>query len=382
MRRVMSAIAFIQLALAARVFQRMLRTAGGQRIKRSSSNVRSNESISVLLPVLNEADRVGSCLAGLIRLDTSVAEILVIDGGSSDGTQSIVRRSMALDPRLRLIEIEKLPDGVNGKAFGLEQGFQQIDPANEWILTIDADVHVDPALAASLLEHAHSEGINALSVATTQRVTGPLLGMLHPSMLTTLVYRFGVPGRATTRINDLQANGQCFLARRELLECVDGFSQVLGSICEDVTLARIIAETGNPVGFYESDNLATTEMYRDWRDAWTNWTRSLPVRDRFWNRSSLVGLAEMLFVQSLPTIMLPLWLQSEGGSHPGTRLNLLLVATRIGVLMGTARAYQPLPRLYWLSPFCDLAVTAKIITMAFRKNHIWRGRTVSFEAAK
>ncbi len=39
---------------------------------------------------------------------------------------------------------------------------------------------------------------------------------------------------------------------------------------------------------------------------------------------------------------------------------MALVAVRLGVLFGTARAYRRLPWTYWLSPLSDLPVALRI----------------------
>ena len=44
--------------------------------------------VSIIVPVLNEADRIEACLRRLRNLDANL-EIIVVDGGSSDGTWSL-----------------------------------------------------------------------------------------------------------------------------------------------------------------------------------------------------------------------------------------------------------------------------------------------------
>ncbi|BAO76055.1 TIGR04283 family arsenosugar biosynthesis glycosyltransferase [Winogradskyella sp. PG-2] len=48
--------------------------------------------ISVVIPVLNESQTIGSLLHHIIKNSTSqnISEIIVVDGGSSDGTQNII----------------------------------------------------------------------------------------------------------------------------------------------------------------------------------------------------------------------------------------------------------------------------------------------------
>lgn len=48
-----------------------------------------NPKISVIIPVKNEASRIAACLEGILSQSVPVFEIIVIDSGSTDGTQAI-----------------------------------------------------------------------------------------------------------------------------------------------------------------------------------------------------------------------------------------------------------------------------------------------------
>lgn len=370
------ALALVQAGAAVGVYFRLASTAKGHRVQRDTSQTVQASRVSILIPVLNEANRLWPCLEGAIAQGPEVSEILVIDGGSVDGTQVLVQNFATRDARVRLVDARPVPADVNGKAHNLQVGYLRSSNDSSWILTLDADVRPDPMLVRSLLAHAAKEGVYAFSLATRQRLSGPAEALIHPSMLATLVYRLGIPGHATTRVNQIQANGQCFLLHRSLLNAVGGFSGVMRSINEDVTLARAIATKGNPVGFYESDDLITVEMYAGWRDAWQNWTRSLPMRDRFSDWRGDLGLGEILLVQALPPWVAAFSWWRFGRGHPLTGLNLALVIARIGVLQGIARAYEHRPWTYWLSPLCDLPVVLRIAYMSRRKRHVWRGRNI------
>jgi dolichol-phosphate mannosyltransferase len=335
----------------------------------------SAERLSVILPVLNEARRIEACLASLTAQSEEVKEILVVDGGSSDGTQSTVEGYRHKDRRIRLLDASPVDVHWTGKAWGLNFGLQRSDPACTWILCVDADVRAAPLLARSLLAHARKTGIATFSVAAEQHLSGHLDALIHPSMLTTLVYRFGAPGKATKDIHKVTANGQCFFSRREVLLRTGAFRAARASLCEDITVVRRLVECSESVGFYEAEpGLIDVRMYTSWRETWANWPRSLPMRDQYFGWREATGLFAVLVFQALPlpafalglTLGAPLWFSLLAG---------LLLSIRIGVLIGTARAYPARPWTYWLSPLSDLPVVARIIYFAVRRRHNWRGRT-------
>lgn len=375
MRRIITLFTLVQAVLAVRVFYRMATTAESSRV-RVSTGPADEDRVTVIVPVLNEANRLSPCLSGLAAQGNEVAEIIVVDGGSTDGTADLVRRWKSVDDRIRLIEASRVPHGANGKAHGLQVGLEQSMTGIGWILTVDADVRPEPLLVRSLLSHALNQRVPALSVATLQSLSGAAEGLVHPSLLATLVYRFGIPGHATRRVDRVQANGQCFLVRHDILKAVGGFASVVDSVCEDVTLARAIVARGFPVGFYETDALVAVEMYTGWRDAWDNWARSLPMRDGFTYWSSILGLVEVVVIQALPLWLALLCRWRVGGAHPATVLNTALVCSRIGVLAGMSRAYRGRPWTYWLSPLCDLPVAIRLGYMWCRRRHVWRGRDI------
>ncbi|MGE5219877.1 MAG: glycosyltransferase [Chloroflexota bacterium] len=335
----------------------------------------SAERISVVLPVLNEAPRIAGCLDGLIGQSEEVEEILVVDGGSTDGTQAIVARYSERDHRVRLLDASPIDPQWTGKVWGLHFGLRRSDPSCGWILCVDADVRVAPLLTRSLLAHTGRIGVATFSVATQQKLSGKLEAMIHPSMLTTLVYRYGAPGKVTRSIHKVQANGQCFFSPREVLLRTEAFRNARASLCEDITIARRLAECGERVGFYEADpGLVDVQMYSSWRETWANWPRSLPMRDQYFGWREVAGLLGILLLQALPLPALLLGI-AFGAPLGFILFSGVLLAMRIGVLIGIARAYPARPWAFWLSPLCDLPVVLRIIEFALRRRHNWRGRT-------
>ena len=265
-----------------------------------TSDQPSLERISVILPVLNEAERIARALDSLVKQPEEVVEILVVDGGSTDGTQTIVAGYGKQDHRVKLLDASPVDPRWTGKVWGLRFALQRADRMSRWILCVDADVQAAPQLARSLLAHVERGRINVFSVATQQRLSGKIDGLLHPAMLATLIYRFGAPGSATANRHRVQANGQCFLARRETLLRTDAFDAARASLCEDITIARRLAECGEQVGFYESEALVEASMYDNWRETWNNWPRSLSMRDQYFGWREGMGLLSIIAVQALP----------------------------------------------------------------------------------
>lgn len=374
----------VQALLAARVVARIARTARGTTIGPATAPGEAG-CTCVLVPVLDEESRLGACLDGLRASDGAVREILVVDGGSRDATPAIVLAAAKRDARIRLVAAPPVPAGWNGKAWNLETGLRASDPSCRYVAMIDADVRPAPGLFAALAAHAGRTGLEAFSVATRQRLSGPADALLHPAMLATLVYRFGIPGSATDRVARVQANGQCFFARRELLVQSDAIALARDSRSEDATMARALAARGTRVGFFEAGGFATVTMYADWREMLRGWPRSLPMLDRYSRAGAWIGLLEVALVQALPP-----WIAAAlvlaGAASPSARalldLQTILIVMRLATLAGMRRAYDAPAPTYWFSFILDLPVAALLVASALRRRHTWRGRVLVAEGSR
>lgn len=375
-------VLLLQAIAGVRVVSRLLASSGGARIE--TARHEGKPSVSVIVPVLDEAERLAPCLEGLIGQGRDVAEILVVDGGSTDATRDIVRRFAERDLRVRLIDAAPVPLDWNGKPWGLHVGSRHIAADTRWVLTIDADARPQSALVPSILAHAGKHRLRVMSVAAPQRVSGPLEAPIHTSLLATLVYRYGIPGSATTDPLSVQANGQCFLIEQSLLTEVGGFASVARSLVEDVTMARQCAAIGEPVGFYEPADagaLVTVEMYAGWYDALVNWSRSLPMRDRYFGTRSWMRLADLGLTMGLPPMALlvgSLW-RGMPLRRLVVRLNAALLVIRLGTQFGMSRAYLGLPLTHWTATVADPVIVALIWRRTWQRHHRWRGRKVVVE---
>lgn len=369
------AFGLLQGAFALRCYGRMLGGAAGDPIPVKTLVPPGTGRASAIVPVLDERARLGPCLAGLSAQPEALERIIVVDGGSTDGTRELVRNFAAREPRIVLVDAAPVPATWNGKAWGLRCGLAATDAASDWILTIDADVRPAETLVTSLLAFAADAHLDAFSAAPRFTVGDAGQGLLHPALLATLVYRRGLPGGVARTPADVQANGQCFLARRAALVETSAFDAARTSRCDDVTIARTLVAAGKAVGFFEGDGLATVEMYDSLRGCWRNWPRSLGLADPFVSRAGLaLALAEVALVQALPlAIVATLALRGRTDSKLFA-LNRALLIARFAVLMGMRRAYATVPATYWLAPLADLPALGAIVAALLDDAPTWRGR--------
>ena len=342
-------------------------------------------TVSVVVPTLNEAERLTPCLAGLSRQSYEVREILVVDSHSTDRTPELVKTAQETDPRFRLLNDDPLPSDWVGRPWALHHGFLSSAEQSDWVLGIDADTQPQPGLVASLLETAQREGYDLISLAPQFLLKYPGELLLHPALLLTLVYRFGPAGETGNRPDRVMANGQCFFCRRSQLAQVGGYTVARRSFCDDVTLARAIAAQGANVAFLDGANLLKVRMYEGAAETWREWGRSLDLKDAASPGQVWGDWLLLLAVQGLPIPIVLLLLSDviSGGSAPvvlaAFSLNLLLVLIRVGLTFAISpscdRTHASSAWLFWLSPLADPIAVLRLFLSSVQTPTQWRGRS-------
>ena len=341
-------------------------------------------TVSIVVPTLNEVTRISPCLRGLTQQGYEVREIIIVDSYSTDGTPDLVKQAEQQDPRFRLVNDDPLPSEWVGRPWALHNGFWASSPKSEWILGIDADTQPQPGLVAAVIKTAAAQGYDLLSLSPQFQLKSPGEWWLQPALLMTLLYRFDVAGVKANPPERVMANGQCFLARREVLSALGGYSAAKNSFCDDVTLARYAAAQGYRVGFLDGAKVIKVRMYEGMKETWEEWGRSLDLKDASTPSLLLLELWLLLTLQALP---LPLFfgflwgfLKGETGLMflLGGGLNGALVLLRFGLLLAVAPSYdrtsQASAWLFWLSPLADCLAVFRIFLSASQRPKQWRGR--------
>src|SRR5438876_3733517 len=106
-------------------------------------------TVSAIIPARNEEAVIAACITSLAN-QPEIAEILVVNDQSTDGTAAVVRGLMAKIPNLHLVDSGVLPDGWVGKNYALWVGVQQAKSA--WLLFTDADAEHERNSAAQALQ--------------------------------------------------------------------------------------------------------------------------------------------------------------------------------------------------------------------------------------
>jgi len=185
--------------------------------------------LSVVIPVYNEKETIMRIIDKVLQLDF-VKEIIVVDDGSKDGTEELLREA-AFDGRVRIF----FHDRNRGKGAALRTGFGHV--TGEIVAVQDADLEYDPNEFAEMIKPI-LEGVadvvygSRLSGGKPQRVHlfWHKLGNGFLTFLTDLLYN--------TTLSDMETCYKMF--RKNVIETIrirsDGFSvepELTAKICKN-----------------------------------------------------------------------------------------------------------------------------------------------------
>lgn len=341
-------------------------------------------TVTVLVPTRNEAHRIAPCLMGLERQGAPLAQVIVVDSHSTDGTQELVRSVAERDARFRVVEDPPLPSGWVGKVWALQQGLRFA--TGEWVLGIDADTEPQPGMVAAAVRAAERHRYDVVSFSPTFAGMSASEQWLQLSMLLTLVYRFGAAGEREPAPSRVMANGQCFLARREVLLANGGYEAARQSWADDVTLARALAARGVRVGFLDGSRLYKVRAYDGIAQMWREWGRSFDLSDACTRIQQWFDVAFITIAQGTPLLVLLAYaLGALTAASAAGRLLVIasasLVTIRVLMLLALAGSYERRSVGFWLSPLSDPVAAFRLLLSTVRRPRAWRGRQFALGAA-
>ncbi|SEW17369.1 glycosyltransferase [Natrinema salifodinae] len=171
--------------------------------------------ISFVIPAQNEADYLRGTLSSLAALDTDYAyEVLVVDGGSTDGTRAIAREYDATVVR------------EGGESIAAARNLGADRATGEWLAFIDADTRVRANYLTELRGFVEAEQLAAAS--SYCRITGPRRAKLMEATINHIFSRLAFP---------ILPGFNCFVHRRAFDE-IGGFPDVAN---EDTAFSRRLA---------------------------------------------------------------------------------------------------------------------------------------------
>lgn len=104
--------------------------------KRSEQTV-SERPVSIIVCAHDEEQNLRELIPVLLAQQHPQFEVIIINDRSNDGTYDFLLEETKKDARLKMVDVKRTPDHVNGKKFGITLGIKAAK--YEWVLLTDAD---------------------------------------------------------------------------------------------------------------------------------------------------------------------------------------------------------------------------------------------------
>jgi len=233
-----------------------------------------NLDVSIIVVALNEANTIKECLDSLLNMEYSggTYEIIVVDGGSKDGTDEIVNEYTMKDSRVSLIiETRK------GTSAARNTGF--FSSKNDFVAFTDADCVV-PRRWLQVLHDAFVEErdrdpmVAAVGgvTKTDEKVSGHFVKALELSLNSSIgSFKFSTTGKSYFKrreVKDIPTLN--ILLDREMVKEVGAFDESLRSEAEDAELCYKLVKNG-----YKLISIPESSVVHKYRSGPRQWGRNM-----------------------------------------------------------------------------------------------------------
>ena len=292
----------------------------------------SLQSVSILVPLRNEAWQLDALWQSLEPLYAEVHELVFYDDQSTDGTASWLEAKAAVYPHLRVLPGGPLPAGWHGKHHACHQLAGQARGAH-WLF-LDADVRLEANFLRKCLARLDKRRLDLLSAFPRQQY-GSLGEALWVGMMPNLLLSWlWLKGR-----NHLQhpwaaaANGQFMLFNAATYQKYQWHAQCKAQVAEDLAIARRLVRSGGRLEVLQATSGLNCRMYRHGSEAFSGLIRNVVPAVGRWPVALLLWLLQGVGW---------LWLAFEKPQQL-LLLFLLLFVSRIFVLLASRE--KPLQQL-------------------------------------
>ncbi|MFY9804432.1 MAG: glycosyltransferase family A protein [Candidatus Acidiferrales bacterium] len=228
--------------------------------------------VSAIIPARNEEAFIARAVES-VAAQPEIAEVIVVNDQSTDGTAAILTDLVTRVPKLKVINIETLPPGWVGKNYAVAVGAAAAQ--GDWLLFTDADTYHMFGSTRRALNDAVDRNAVLVSYSPEQEFDSSWERALIPFVYCRLAAKFSYAQVNDPARPEAAANGQFLMVLRDAYEQIGGHTAIAGEILEDVALARRMKQSGYGIYFTAPMGIVRTRMYRSFAAMWQGWTKNL-----------------------------------------------------------------------------------------------------------
>jgi len=375
---IMAAIAGVWIYFLIYIFQSFKKSPVLDSAPRVTSDF---PSVSIILPARNEERYIERCLQSLVSQDYPNFEIIAINDSSTDGTEAVMLRFAANDPRVIYVKAREKPDGWAGKNWACIEGYRR--SKGSILLFTDADTVHSPSSVLLAVSQIVSGNLDAVSAIPKLVCNDFWTKVSLPCLSVFLHTRF-----STQRVNDPRTKtgyffGSFYAITRRTYEEVGTHEAVRAELVEDGALGARVKESNHRMRMVRGERHVEAVWARDLPTLWHG-LRRLMIPVYYQNRKNAVLMTAAVFFLLLePFLMIPfsLFAVSLGGlaSWLLFGLNLAAVATILATMtVQCIRGTRVHPVFGLVAPLGGALITlgfiSSLVDAPKKGSVIWRER--------
>jgi glycosyltransferase involved in cell wall biosynthesis len=275
--------------------------------------------LSIVLAARDEERSVKESVASILAQDyPGMLEVIAVNDRSTDRTGELLEELATSYPdRLRVLNVESLPEGWLGKTHALYTGATRA--TGEWLLFTDADVNFSENCADRAVRYATGKGLDHLTLPPEILCRSVLLRSFVAAF--TLVFEMT---QRPWRVGDVQARehvgvGAFNLIRKDAYEKSGTHRAIRMRPDDDMKLAKLLKRGGFRQGVAYGVGLISVEWHQTLPDAVRGLSKSMFSGLDYRIGATLAGVLMLVLTNVLPVFGLLL----RGASGTLCRLNLL-----------------------------------------------------------
>ena len=339
----------------------------GLLLRRPGNRTPISEQVAILIPARNEALNIRECLDGVLaQKNLEAFRVYVLDDGSSDETNSIVREIAAVNPQLTLLRGQELPEGWTGKNYACWQ-LANAAQASEYLVFIDADVRLRADAVVKSINALRKNLWKFISPYPRQLARTWSEWLIQPllqwSWITTLPLRLA---ERSLRPELTAANGQFLILEKNAYFSAGGHKAIHEEVLDDIHLARQMKRHNFRGNVIDGSAIATCRMYRSWRELRDGYTKSL------WSAFGSIPGAILVIIFLFSLYIFPLFIALLGFSWGISLLLFAFISRLISAVRSQSSISSALAHPIAITLLCYLIVRSWWLK---RKNRLeWKAR--------
>ena len=215
--------------------------------------------ISILFAARDEEEKMPGALATLMEIDYPELEVVAVDDRSRDATGRILDEFAAAHPRLRVVHVERLPDGWLGKPHGLQKAYEA--SSGEWLLFTDADVRFKPDVLRRVVSLVKTRQLDHLALLGEVE----MVGFWETALITFFGLGFHLATNPSQVSNPRSSRyigvGAFQMVRRSAYEASGTHKRLAMEVVDDMKLGKIVKEAGFRSGCAVAEDFVTVRWH-------------------------------------------------------------------------------------------------------------------------